>query len=58
MQEELAEADLAAVLESLPNAGAQGVHCDSFKPGATGITSYEQDQYVYILFFAFHAMMK
>ena len=56
MPAELAEAGLAAVLESRPGAGAQGVHCDSLKPGATGITSYEQDQYVYILFFAFHAM--
>jgi hypothetical protein len=56
MPKELAEPGLAAVLESLPGAGAQGVHCDSLKPGATGITSYEQDQYVYILFFAFHAM--
>ena len=56
MPKELAEPGLAAVLESLPGAGAQGVHCDSFKPGATGITSYEHDQYVYVLFFAFQAM--
>ena len=52
MPKDEAEEELLAVLGSLPGAGPQGVHCDSLKPGATGITSYEQDQYIYIVFFA------
>lgn len=52
----LEEATALAVVESLSGAGAQGVHIDSTKPGATGITSYEQDQYIYVLIWAFYAM--
>jgi len=48
--------ELLAVLESLPGAEDQGFHCDSEKPGASAITSLERDQFVYVLFFAFHAM--
>ena len=48
--------ELLAVLESLPGAEDQGFHFDSNKPGASAITSLERDQFVYVLFFAFHAM--
>ena len=48
--------ELLAILESLSGAEDQGFHYDSKKPGATGITSYEQDQFVYVLFFSFYAM--
>lgn len=47
---------MLAILESLAGAEDQAFHCDSKKPGVTGITSYEQDQFVYVLFFSFCAM--
>lgn len=56
MPETVGEMELLAVLESLPGAEDQSFHCDSKKPGASGITSFEKDQFVYVLFFAFHAM--
>ena len=56
MPEKVGNMELLAVLESLSGAEPQGFHCDSDKPGASGITSYEQDQFVYVLFFAFRAM--
>ena len=56
MPADVIDAEALAILESLPGVGVQGVHCDSSKPGATGITSYEQDQFIFVLFFAFHAM--
>jgi hypothetical protein len=56
MPEKVGEMELLAVLESLPGAEDQGFHIDSKKPGASGITSFEKDQFVYVLFFAFYAM--
>lgn len=56
MPAQVGDAEALAVLGSLPGAGGQGFHCDTEKTGSTGITSYEQDQFIYVLFFAFHAM--
>jgi len=56
MPKRIGDLDSLACLESLPGAETQGFHRDSTKPGGTGLTSYEQDQFIYILFFAFFAM--
>ena len=52
----LSDSEALACLESLPGAKSQGFHRDSRKPGFTGIKSFEQDQYIYVLFFSFFAM--
>ena len=56
MPKRVGDADGLACLESLTGAKAQGFHCDSRKSGGTAIASYEQDQFIYVLFFAFCAM--
>ena len=56
MPKRVGDADGLACLESLTGAKAQGFHRDTRKPGATAISSYEQDQFIYVLFFAFCAM--
>jgi len=56
MPERVGDAEVLACLESLCGAKPQGFHCDSRKSGGTAITSYEQDQFVYVLFFSFFAM--
>jgi hypothetical protein len=56
MPKRIGDAEGLACLESLSGAKTQGFHRDSRKPGGTGITSYEQDQFIYVLFFAFFAM--
>jgi hypothetical protein len=56
MPKRVGDAEGLACLESLCGAKTQGFHCDSRKPGGTALTSYEQDQFIYVLFFAFYAM--
>ena len=53
----LASGDRIAVLKSLPGAESQSFHRDSLEPGNSGVTAFEEDQYVDVLFGAFQAML-
>ena len=53
----LASGDRISVLKSLPGAESQSFHRDSLEPGNSGVTAFEEDQYVDVLFGAFQAML-
>jgi hypothetical protein len=57
MPNALPEASSTALLETLPDAQGQSFHCDSLEPGASGVTAYEEDQFLYVLHNGFRAML-
>ena len=57
MPKAVPEASSLALLETRPNAREQSFHCDSLEPGCSGVTAYEEDQFVYVLLYGFIAML-
>ncbi len=51
----LASTDKLAALKALPAAESQSFHVDSPEPGCSGVTAFEEDQYIDVLFGAFAA---
>jgi hypothetical protein len=51
----LASTDKLAALKALPAAESQSFHADSPEPGCSGVTAFEEDQYIDVLFGAFAA---
>jgi len=57
MPKALPDATSCALLDTLPDAREQSFHCDSLEPGGSGLTPYEEDQFVYVLRYGFQAML-
>jgi hypothetical protein len=57
MPKSVSDTDRLAALGTLSGAGPQSFHCDSPEPGNSGITAYEEDQDIYILWNSFLAMI-
>jgi hypothetical protein len=55
MPKSLVSTDKIATLQALADVEAQSFHRDSPEPGSSGVTSFEEDQYVDVLFHAFQA---
>ena len=57
MPETVSDTDRLATLASVSGVGDQSIHCDSPEPGNSGITAYDEDQDIYILWNSFLAMI-
>ena len=57
MPEAVSDTDRLAALGTLSGAGPQSFHCDSPEPGNSGVTAYDEDQDIYILWNSFLAMI-
>jgi hypothetical protein len=55
MPKSVVSTDKIATLQALADAEAQSFNRDSPEPGSSGVTSFEEDQYVDVLFHAFPA---
>jgi hypothetical protein len=57
MPKAVASTDLLAALGTLPDASSQSFHLDSLNAGNSGVTAFEVDQYVDVLFGAFQGLL-